>query len=607
MKQPRKRGVAVVTALLLSGLQAVSWPTVSAATLLTCSFEKGTDGFASRGGATVAVSKDYAAEGAQSLKISDRTSAWQGAALDADTLLTAGNTYAISCEVLQATGSAEEIKLTLQYSDASGTTSYSAIALETVESETWTTLANASYTVPEDATSLQLYVETPENLIDFYLDNVLITGKRAATKRGDANGDNAINAADAQTLADYLVGKTAEIETGADWDGNGVINAMDLTQLKYKLLNVGDNPWDSYEETDTPAKLKLYQDAIYQMGNTTRLRNKIEKAQSGDPVTVAYLSGSITEGNGLDTCYAHRSYEYFANTFGTGSNVKYVNAGLSGTSSVVGLLRCQRDILDKKPDVIYIEFSVNDHPEEIYRKSFESLVKKCLAQENEPAVIILINRAKGGYSMQTQMAAVGKNFNIPVLSMDTALTNAFNAGTLSTGAYFTDEYHPHAAGNALIADAIAYFYRQALKTENETGPYTIPQTSVYGSEYSSATMVSASDLSDFSSGSFRAGTGNNRFPNGWTFTKNGNTPMTFKANGKGVFLLFKSNQNSSLGTLNVTVNGTTSKINGNRNYAWGGPDADLAYIQTTEGELSVSMAMASASSDFEILGIGILH
>ncbi|MDE6666494.1 MAG: SGNH/GDSL hydrolase family protein, partial [Ruminococcus sp.] len=178
---------------------------------------------------------------------------------------------------------------------------------------------------------------------------------------------------------------------------------------------------------------------------------------NGDNVTLAYIGGSITEGGRTDTCYVSRSYKYFADTFGTRNNVSLINAGLSGTSSVVELMRVQNDIIDANPDVIFIEFSVNDHPEEIYKKGYESLVKKCLPQLNNPAVILIINRAKGGYSMQEQMVAIGKNYQLPIISMDNALTNAFNSGLLTTDDYYTDEYHPHEKGNALISDSIAYF------------------------------------------------------------------------------------------------------------------------------------------------------
>lgn len=72
---------------------------------------------------------------------------------------------------------------------------------------------------------------------------------------------------------------------------------------------------------------KFYSDAIYQIGNTARIRDKIEKAQNGKNVTLAYIGGSITEGGRTDTCYVSRSHKYFADTFGTGNNVSLINAG----------------------------------------------------------------------------------------------------------------------------------------------------------------------------------------------------------------------------------------------------------------------------------------
>ncbi len=368
-----------------------------------------------------------------------------------------------------------------------------------------------------------------------------------------------------------------------------------------------ENEWDDYQETDSQAMQEFYRNGIYSMGNTYRLCEKIEKAQRGEKVRIAYLGGSITEGDGLDTCYARRSYEYFADTFGTGSNVEYDNAGLSGTSSAVGLIRAQYDILNDDPDIIFIEFSVNDHPEELYKKSFEGLVRQCLSQKNEPAVIVLINRAQGGYTMHTQMAAVGRNYDVPVLSMDNSLTGAFFSQLLQKSDYYKDEYHPHPDGCKLISDTIAYFYRQALKTENRSESYRMPTSTVYGTEYATATLAAPWELSDVVTGSFKESDSNYRFPYGWKFEKgSANTPMTFKTTGKGIFILYQSNGNQSFGNLKATVNGKTSVISGKRNYAWGGPDTEIAYIQDETGTLDVSMCMEDANTEFSIWGIGVI-
>lgn len=594
-------------------------------------FEGDLDEWAGRGAATVMTSGRTAYAGSEAMLVQERTAAWNGAYRTLHpAAFKPGETYSFSADVQFFDGGATDtFYMKLQYTDANGDTQYSPIAEATAVKGEWVQLANTEYTIPADASNMQLYIETADSTNNFYVDEAIgavagteIDGpKPIAFLLGDVTCDGVIDgfdlAAAKRGCAKGFANGTAKL--AADVNRDGAQDAADVSILQdYVLGRITAFPepeaadvqgdWDNYVETASPAMQKFYQNAIGNMGNTARLREKIAMAQNGEDVTIAYLGGSITEGVGQsETCYAKRSYNYFAETFGTGSNVSYVNAGMSGTSSVVGLMRSQRDIFDKKPDVIFVEFSVNDHPEDIYKKSFESLVRTCLMQENAPAVILVINRAKGGYSMQEQMMAVGKLYDVPVISMDNALTAAFTDGTLAKEDYFSDEYHPHADGYALISDSIAYYFRQALKTANADAGYTIPSGSVYGSEYAGSSIVPVAALSGLDTGSWKADNSNGRFAYGYTFQKgSSNTPMTFRTEGKGIFIVFKSNQNSSLGNLNVTVNGKTSTIKGNRNYAWGGPDADIAYIQNTSGTLEVSLAMESANSDFTILGIGVV-
>lgn len=589
-------------------------------------FEADVCDWTGRGAADVLTSGRTFYEGNESLLVQNRTSAWNGATKSLNTrAFTPGGQFSFSANVMYFDGnSTDTFYMKLQYTDANGETQYSEIAAAKALKGEWVQLANTNYTIPEGASNLQLYIETAESTNNFYIDEAVGAvagtvingaGESKDVIIGDINFDKVINSLDIVCARKGLINgySSGYARLAADVNQDGNVDITDVVLIQNFVLGrisefpVPDNVWDTYQETASADMIKFYSDSIYQMGNTSRLWEKVEKAQKGEKVTVAYLGGSITEGGGLDTCYAKRSYQYFADTFGTGSNVSYINAGMSGTSSVVGLMRSQRDIFDANPDVIFLEFSVNDHPEEIYKKSFESLVRKCLSQSNSPAVIILINRAKGGYSMQEQMAAVGKNYNVPIISMDTALTNAFNSGLFTTDDYYSDEYHPHAEGNKLISDCISYFYRQALKTVNRSDAYTIPDSTVYGKEYATAGIVALSELTNLNTGSFKTDNSNTRFAYGFTFEKNSaNTPMTFTTQGKGIFIVFKSNQNSSLGNLNVTVNGKTSTIKGNRNYAWGGPDADIAYIQDTSGELNVSLSMENASTDFTILGIGVI-
>lgn len=584
-----------------------------------------------RGAAKIETSDKTSFVGNESLLVQKRESAWNGAykTLNSRAFIP-GNEYSFSANVMYDNGnSTDTFYLKLQYNDAAGEAHYSTIAEATAVKGEWVQLANKNYVIPADAQNAQIYVETADSTIDFYIDEVIgavagtsIIGAGEPKKiiPGDVNFDGVIDSFDLccarKGTMQGFTDKYAEI--AADVDQNGKADSEDVSLIQQFILGKitsfpaadtsEDNPWDTYQETASAEMQKFYSDAVYQLGNTSRVTEKIKKAQNGENVKIAYIGGSITEGGRTDTCYVSRSAKYFADTFGTGNNVSFINAGLSGTSSVVGLMRAQNDILNDNPDIIFIEFSVNDHPEEIYKKGYESLVKKCLSQPNNPAVILIINRAKGGYSMQEQMAAIGKNYDLPIISMDNALTNAFNSGLLQKEDYYTDEYHPHEKGNALISDSIAYFYRQALKTANKSGNYTIPSKTVYGTEYSTGSIVPISELKNFNAGSFtQTNSGYATLP--YTLKHSaggGNIPITFSAEGKGVFIVYSAKDDSSFGSLNISVNGKTSSISGKKQYAWGGPEADAAYMQNDSGTLNVSINIEDPSTEFTIWGIGIV-
>ncbi|MBR6070001.1 MAG: cellulase family glycosylhydrolase [Ruminococcus sp.] len=156
-------------------------PTVqpdSSGDYFTCSFETGSDGWETRGGATISTDSANYYDGSKSILISDRSKEWNGAAikLDPDAFVQ-GGTYSFSLGVLQKSGSSASMQLSLQQSDGSNT-SYNKIATCTAESGVWTKLENAEYTIPNDGSDLVLYIETVDgsgDLCDFYIDAVQVS------------------------------------------------------------------------------------------------------------------------------------------------------------------------------------------------------------------------------------------------------------------------------------------------------------------------------------------------------------------------------------------------------------------------------------------------
>ena len=607
MSNIKKRGISLLagSAIIIQLLTALPPMEASAASLLSAEFETTNDSFTGRGGASVQWTSDEHYTENCSLFVSERGEVWHGAERSGEGILTGGNTYKISAAVLQKSGEPVEMKLSLQYSGGSGA-EYDKIALKTVESGEWTVLSNEAYTVPAGASNISIYMETTESKTSFYLDSVKISGAPAVTKVGDANGDLAVNIADAVQLAKFLICETDEIETGADMNGDQKINAIDLSLLKNALLFPKTTPisgdWDNYQETATPQMLKVYQDGVARVGNTARIREKIAKAQCGEQVTIGYIGGSITEGGSASSpsnYYVNLASEYFSTTFGKGGNVKFVNAGLAGTSSVVGNMRVDQDIFSKNCDIIFIEFAVNDQGATRFQKSYESLVKKCLMQPNEPAVGIITLCQKSGDSNQDWMQKIAENYDLPLISGKNAVMNGIQAGTLNWDRDYGsgDNIHPGNGGHKLIADIISYYYRQALKSENASDSYTIPTKEVYGADYATAKLVDFSQLQNFNAGSWTRGNG--------SYNKNGGQPMKFTVNGKGILLLFQSNSNG-MGAVNVTVNGKTNKVSANLQWTWGGKDGDVGYYQDTAGQLDIEIS-DGGSGTFVLYGIAVIE
>ena len=173
---------------------------------------------------------------------------------------------------------------------------------------------------------------------------------------------------------------------------------------------------------------EMLQKGVLALGNNARLKKLIARAQAGERITVATIGGSITEGAGAKNykeCYAGRFFRGFAARYGQdgGKNVYLVNAGVGGTPSPFGLMRYQRDIVDRVkdpdglPDLVVIEFAVNDWGEPTQHRAYESLVKTILQQPNDPVVILLFAVFRDGFNLQGEIKKIGERYDLMMVSI----------------------------------------------------------------------------------------------------------------------------------------------------------------------------------------------
>ena len=361
-------------------------------------------------------------------------------------------------------------------------------------------------------------------------------------------------------------------------------------------------------ETAEEFRAAMVSRSLLSVGNTTRIRAVMEQAKAGGEVTLAYIGGSITEGyNAGETgCYARKSYEAFASRYGAGDNVQYVNAGLSGTPSVLGVLRAEEEVYQYAPDVIFIEFAVNDAQDEAHRTAYESLVWDCLSQPQSPAVVLLFTVLDNGYTCQEQMAAIGAHYDLPMISVGDAINPELAAGRMVWSDYASDGSHPHTEGHLLITEFIENYLTAAEQTDPTAE--SLPREPLSSRADAGAKILSWSDLA-VETGSFDQGTSNGRFPLGYTFRADGTTEaLAFTVTGTRLYLTFKQCNNKDWGMMGVYVNGHfVDYLAGNDKNGWGGPSTKLVYESKEAVEMHVEIRPLEEQENlkFELLAVAL--
>ena len=164
--------------------------------------------------------------------------------------------------------------------------------------------------------------------------------------------------------------------------------------------------------------------AIANRGNLFRLKQVMRRAEAGEPVKVGFIGGSITMGclaTEPELCYAYRVYEWWQEKFPK-TEVSYINAGIGATTSQFAAARVEKDLLDQKPDVVFVEFSVNDDANEFFMETYESLIRKIYTFDQNTAIIIInCVRYDDGGSAEVWHAKVARYYELPQISMQRSI------------------------------------------------------------------------------------------------------------------------------------------------------------------------------------------
>ena len=264
---------------------------------------------------------------------------------------------------------------------------------------------------------------------------------------GDNNDDN--NADDNNDSND----SNAELPPEAD-------NSYDLTILDANDTSYADGVEDTEYVIADGITDKMVALSELNMGNQVRLADVMKRAEAGEEITVAYIGGSITQGSSAsdDTCYARLTTDWFEDTF-PDAKVNYVRAGIGATGSYIGVHRVENDVLSKNPDLVFVEFSVNDTTENTTRNinSYDSLLRKIWNSDSSPAIVCIGMTQDNGTSFQSYHYSVAAQYDLPFISYKNAILHVINEGYIKWTDISDDNIHPNTTGHSVLTQIITHY------------------------------------------------------------------------------------------------------------------------------------------------------
>lgn len=420
-----------------------------------------------------------------------------------------------------------------------------------------------------------------------------VSGLWGMTGCGDGQGveESRQTAADTENTTNEENAVTTETQESADAQAVKAPLTDYLTDEQFALAD----QWNSCDDTALAAVMR--------------------KAAAGEKVTIACIGGSITQGTisngsmddevGFKKCYADLFFEWWSDTF-PDTEFDFINAGIGGTDSYLGVHRVQKEVLDYEPDLVLVEFSVNDGDTPSYKKSYDNLVRKILKSDSSPAVMLLFMGQTNGTTAQNSHVLVGFNYKLPMLSYHNVCKNLIETGTYTAGELSGDEVHPSAFGHAITGEILWKYLNQVYAQKDTYGePEEFTADAVTYDTYLDAQILDATNLTPDSLGTFEAKSVCQQFPDGWV-CESGEGDLTVTATFRNLGILYYATVDGRSGQFEIYVDGEAVRtIDADFSGGWGNAIKGMEVYtsdEAAEHTVTIRKAADSAGDVFDLLG-----
>jgi hypothetical protein len=296
--------------------------------------------------------------------------------------------------------------------------------------------------------------------------------------------------------------------------------------------------------------------------------NVLARLDRGEAVRIAYLGGSITAQEG----WRPMTLKWFQEQYPR-ARVSEINAAIGGTGSDLGVFRLRQDVLAHQPDLLFVEFAVNDGgapPDQIYR-CMEGIgnMLDSLQEGNLPRSYVAMEKIAEHYRIPSlnlglEVARLEKAGKL-VFKGDKPKTEEQKAALGDKILFSPDAVHPYPdSGHQLYLEAIVRGMR-AIRAAGQVGPHNL-QAPFIADNWEQAKLIPISRV---------------RLSRGWQKLDPASNQLA-RSFGKQMPELWKAHQPGE--TLEFKFRGTTAGI-----YDLIGPDCGQVIV-TLDGRAPVIKA-----------------
>ncbi|MCE9606010.1 MAG: SGNH/GDSL hydrolase family protein [Planctomycetia bacterium] len=196
------------------------------------------------------------------------------------------------------------------------------------------------------------------------------------------------------------------------------------------------------------------------------LGRSFQKLQKEKKLRIAYFGGSITAGQGASRPWRAQTTAWFQ-SLAPQAAITEVSAAADGGSEY-GAFRFRKEIVEQDPDLVFVEFAVDDADldEQRVLRSAEGIVRQFWTT-NPWAEIVFIYTASKKTSPSNDRdevpkavgyhQAVARHYGIPAIDVGSALAEDIRSEKSTWESLTTDGVHPNDAGTAVYFRTIEAF------------------------------------------------------------------------------------------------------------------------------------------------------